>query len=150
MKVKAIVINTDGKNAIVESTRLSACEGCHKNENGGCSVCSLMGANKKTTSRAKNTVKAEVGDTVEIETETKTVIFYAALVFIFPIIVALALYFVADAMSLSNTATYVCAFLGLVLAFALVWLYSKFVIRNKNDVKIISVISKRDKNDENK
>ena len=80
MKVKAKVISTDGIFALVESERLSACDGCHKHAE-GCSVCSLMGSNKKITSRAKNNIGASVGDEVEIETETKTVLFYAVLVF---------------------------------------------------------------------
>ena len=91
MKVKAKVVRLEGKAAIVESERLSACEGCHKHAE-GCSVCSLMGGNKIIYARAKNNVGAKPGDIVEIETETKTVLFYALLVFILPLAVMLTFY----------------------------------------------------------
>ena len=44
MKTTATVIarNADGT-VTVEVTRASACEGCHKKEAGGCSVCALLG-----------------------------------------------------------------------------------------------------------
>ena len=67
MVTKAMVIQTEGKIAIVETKRLSACDGCHKQLEGeSCSVCSLMGGNTTLTSRADNSIGAQVGDTVEI------------------------------------------------------------------------------------
>lgn len=143
MKVKAKVISTDGIFALVESERLSACDGCHKHAE-GCSVCSLMGSNKKITSRAKNNIGASVGDDVEIETETKTVLFYAVLVFILPLVVMLALYALASYYDLSEPFRYGAAALGLVLTYLCVWLYSKFSVSKKYDVRIVKIISKTD------
>ncbi len=142
MRVKATVISTEGNIAIVESERLSACDGCHKHAE-GCSVCSLMGSNKKITSRAKNTLGATVGDMVEIETETKTVLFYAMLVFIFPLVIMLALYALAGVLELSEPFRYVTSLCGFALTYLCIWLYSKFKVSKKYDVKIVNIISKK-------
>lgn len=143
MKVKAIVISTDGKSAIVESERLAACDGCHKHAE-GCSVCSLMGSNKKITSRARNDVGASVGDTVEIETETKTVLFYSMIVFILPIVIMLALYAVAGFFELREPLRYVVSLSGFVISFICIWLYSKFNVSKKYDVKIVNIVLKNE------
>ncbi len=143
MRVKATVISTDGNSAIVESERLAACDGCHKHTE-GCSVCSLMGSNKKITSRAKNTLGASVGDIVEIETETKIVLFYAMLVFILPLVIMLSLYALAGFFDLSEPIRYGAALGGFVLAFLCIWLYSKFRVSKKHDVIIVKIISKTD------
>ena len=143
MRVKATVIGTDGDIALVESERLSGCEGCHKHAE-GCSVCSLMGSNKKITSRAKNSLGASVGDTVEIETETKTVLFYGMLVFILPLVIMLALYALAGYFDLSEPFRYGAAFCGFVLTFICIWIYSKLKVSKKYDVRIVNIISKTD------
>jgi len=44
METKATVIATEGKYAIVETKRKSACDGCHKQKEGSsCAMCTLMG-----------------------------------------------------------------------------------------------------------
>lgn len=143
MRVKATVISTDGNIATVESERLSACEGCHKHAE-GCSVCSLMGSNKKITSRAKNPLGASVGDTVEIETETKTVLFYAMLVFLLPLVIMLVIYALTGYFDLSEPFKYGAALVGFVLTFLGIWLYSKFMVSKKYDVRIVNITSKTD------
>ena len=142
MRVKAKVKQVEEKYALVESERLSACEGCHKHAE-GCSVCSLMGSNKIISAKAKNSVGAEVGDTVEIETETKTVLFYAMLVFILPVAVMLVLYGGASMASVPEALCYVLAFGGFVLTFAGLGLYSRLRVSKKYDAQIIRIIEKK-------
>lgn len=142
MRVKATVISTDGERAIVESERLAACEGCHKNAE-GCSVCSLMGSNKVIKAIAKNTLGASEGDIVEIETETKTVLFYAMLVFILPLVIMLGLYAVFGAFRFSEPIRCVAAFGGFAFTFLCIWCYSKYKVSKKYDVKIVSIITKK-------
>ena len=67
MQTKATVISVDGLYATVEAERNSACDGCHKAEEGGCSVCTLMGSDRKIATRAINEIGAKVGDRVVIE-----------------------------------------------------------------------------------
>ncbi len=142
MRVKAKVKQVEDKYALVESERLSACEGCHKHAE-GCSVCSLMGSNKIISAKAKNSVGAEVGDTVEIETETKTVLFYAMLVFILPLAVMLVLYGGASMASVPEALCYVLAFGGFVLTFAGLGLYSRLRVSEKYDAQIIRIVEKK-------
>lgn len=142
MRVKATVKSVEGKIAIVESERLSACEGCHKHAE-GCSVCSLMGGNSKITAKAKNTAHADVGDVVEIETETKTVLFYAMIVFVLPLLVMLCIYALMGLFDVTEPIRYGVTLLGFVLTFLGIWLYSKFRVSKKYDVEIVNIISRK-------
>ncbi len=142
MNVNAKVVKTDGDFAVVESKRLSACEGCHRQAE-GCSVCSVMGADKTVSIRAKNNIGAAEGDIVEIETKTRTVLFYALMVFILPIIAALAFYGVACYLDIEEKLRYIPAALGFVIAFFFIWLYSKFVVAKRCDAEIVKIIKKK-------
>ncbi|NLK39510.1 MAG: SoxR reducing system RseC family protein, partial [Clostridiales bacterium] len=93
MRRRAKVVE-GGEIATIEIMRSSACDGCHKN-GGGCVSCDIFGLNKTITAKAENRVGAAAGDRVIIETESGRVIGYAAVVFLLPIVVALALYFAA-------------------------------------------------------
>ncbi len=142
MRVKATVKSVEGKLAIVESERLSACDGCHKHAE-GCSVCSLMGGNRIITSRAENTVGASVGDVVEIETETRTVLFYAMIVFILPLVIMLSIYALMGYFDLSEPIRYGGALAGFALTFLGIWLYSRFRVSKKYDVEIVNILSRK-------
>lgn len=146
MRVKATVIRLEKKFAIVESERLSACEGCHKHAE-GCSVCSLMGPNKKISAKAKNTLGAGLGDIVEIETQTKTVMFYSFLVFVLPIALMLAFYGIASFFGLAELWRCLAAIGGFVLTFIFLLIYSKFRVENKCDAEIIKIIERKENAD---
>lgn len=143
MRTKATVKEISGSLAIVESERLSACEGCHKHEE-GCSVCSLMGSNRKITARAFNRVGAEVGDVVEIETETKKVLFYAMLVFLLPVVLMIGIYFFASWLGGSQPVCILSAFGGFAAVFLALWLYSGRRISRRYDTEIVSVLKKKE------
>jgi radical SAM superfamily enzyme with C-terminal helix-hairpin-helix motif len=61
MRTKARVIESDGEYVTVLCERTSACDGCHKQAEGECSVCSLMASGKTMKTRAYNAVGAVVG-----------------------------------------------------------------------------------------
>lgn len=84
MKQDALVIKTDGDKATVTVLRKEACSHC-----AGRVVC---GNAKTMTVVAKNTADAAVGDTVVIETPTESVLGYAALVFLAPVLLSIVLY----------------------------------------------------------
>ena len=68
METKATVIATEGKYAIVETKRKSACDGCHKQKEGSsCAMCTLMGDKAELRTRANNPIGARVGDEVTFE-----------------------------------------------------------------------------------
>ena len=62
------VIETSGEIATVEVRRASACEGCHKNAEGGCAVCGLLGGEKIRTMKTKagNGIGAKIGEDVTV------------------------------------------------------------------------------------
>ncbi len=141
MKTRAVVIALDGDYATVETERTSACEGCHKAEEGGCSVCSLMASNRKLATRAKNTVGAAVGDTVTVESETARLLWYAALVFLLPILVA-ALAWCVTLLLDANIAWQIAgAVIGFVGTFVGIFFYSKHLKKTHCDVEIIEIVT---------
>ena len=94
MKTTGKVVELRGEEAVVETERLSACEGCHKMQEGqSCSVCSLMNGNRSLRTKAQNPIGAKVGDLVSVESETHRILGYAALVFLLPLVLAMAGWF---------------------------------------------------------
>ena len=143
MKNEAKVIATDGIYATVEVERSSACEGCHKSEDGqGCSVCTLMGGNRKFSATAHNKMRACVGDRVVIETKTERVMLYALLVFLLPVVVAILGFVVASFMTDRAVWQTVGAAIGFGLSFLGLFIYSRNVQKKRCDIEITEIIAK--------
>ena len=87
--------------ATVEVRRTSACEGCHKRADGGCSVCTLMGGENSRVTRttARNPLGAKVGDRVRIESPASRVLLWAAAVFLLPLAMSAAGFAIASALT---------------------------------------------------
>jgi positive regulator of sigma E activity len=144
-EAKVISVSADGRFALVENDRKSACEGCHMStKDGGCSVCSLTGADRRITTKAYNKIGARVGDTVAISTGTGRVLGYAWLVFLMPILFALLGWWIGSGVFSDQMLAGIFAAAGIVLCFGLVWLYSKLVVEKRCDAEIVSVISRGD------
>lgn len=88
MKQKGKVISADGDYARVEVMRTSACVGCSQQE--GCIACK-----KKIESTAYNPLGAKQGDTVTLESRSSTVLFYALLVFVLPLVLTISAYLIS-------------------------------------------------------
>lgn len=140
MRTNARVIATNGKHATVLCSRTSACEGCHKQSEGDCSVCSLMGGNKTMQAEAYNAIGARVGETVEIETATSRVLGYAALVFLLPVIAVILGYLVSAFWTQEAVWRYVFAAVLLVLTFVGIRIYSKHREGKTPDITIVAVV----------
>ncbi len=141
MKTKAIVIALDGDYATVQTERTSACDGCHKAEEGGCSVCSLMASNRKIATRAKNTVGASIGDRVTVESETSRLLWYAALVFLLPILAAALLWCVTLLFNADVAWQIAGACIGFAGAFVGIFFYSKHLKKTHCDVEIVEIVT---------
>jgi len=100
MKQTGVVIEIIGNLAKVECDRQSACDMCEN-----ASVCTEKC--KKVYATAENTVNAEIGDFVEIETESKRVLKNAFIVFFLPVILSFVAYFVTERFFGSTPATIV-------------------------------------------
>ena len=143
MKTVATVIETPEKEiAIVRVERQSACEGCHRaTEEGGCSVCTLLGGKNAAHAQARNTVGAVVGDRVEIESRTGRILLYAALVFLVPVVALIAGYLVGGAIG-GEIAALIGAGSLFLLSLTVLYCYSRFVVAKRVDIEIVSVVTK--------
>ncbi len=141
MQTKATVIEIDGIYATVESERSSACEGCHKAADGGCSVCSMMGSERKIATRALNTAGAAVGDIVLIESSTRRMLWYAVLVFIIPVLLAFAGWGIAALLTAIIWWRIAGALIGFFGTFIGIYFYSRYLKKTHCDVEIVEIVN---------
>lgn len=142
METKATVISTEGKFAMVETKRKSACDGCHKQKEGtSCAMCTLMGDKADLRTRANNSIGARVGDEVVIESPSGRVLAYGALVFLMPLLLGLFVYFMCALVSSSEPIRLCGALLAFGGAYVFLWLYSRRVIARRCDVTITRILS---------
>ncbi len=107
MKRNAVVESVFGEKAKVSFLREEACGSC-----AGRHFCTNA---KKTSAEVKNSVGARVGDTVEIETKTASVLLYCLILFLAPIILALAMYLIF--VNINTVLAYVFTAVGFVLPY---------------------------------
>ncbi|MBQ8311108.1 MAG: SoxR reducing system RseC family protein [Clostridia bacterium] len=149
MQTKATVVAVDGDFATVESVRTSACEGCHKAEDGGCSVCSLMGSDQKISTRAYNPIGAVVGDRVMVESNTGRILLYAAIVFLLPLVLGF-LFWGLTACLTDSILWQVCGgCFGFVICFVGVFFYSRNKRKKSFDVEIIEIVESENRDRRN-
>ncbi len=142
MRSEGRVVSVDGKYAVVATERRAACEGCHKrNEDGSCSVCTLLGGESRLDTKALNRAGAEVGDTVALESSSGRMLGYAALVFLLPCVLAIVVYAILSCFTQNNTVLSISALGGFAAGLAGAALYSRFCARDRVDVVITEVIS---------
>ena len=148
MRQRAVVVETEGVKAKILVKRTSMCEGCHKNKDsdcsGHCEITTLFGSNDKMTAYAENKIGAGVGDTVEIDTESRTVLSYAALVFVFPIVLATVMYLLFDGIFHIDTVSAAGAAAGFILAFVLCVAFDRHKRAGECDIKIVGIVSRAD------
>ena len=113
MKQKVMVLSTSGNMARVSYRRPSACHGdCSKCAGG----CGSMAAKEEIIVSAENLIGAKTGDSVYIEGETKKVAWAIVLVYVIPVVLFLAGYFLGQQWGCGNLIGVLGFFLGLALA----------------------------------
>lgn len=141
MRQRAVVIEVNEGHTIVETSRRTMCEGCHGGCSGGhCDITGLVSNGGVMRVEADNTIGAAVGDTVELETESKTVLSYAAIVFMLPIAVCMVLYAVVYGAVQKESAGLIVAGIGFVLTFVGISVFDKKCKNGKKDIKIVEII----------
>ncbi len=138
------VVKIEGDIAVVEVMRTSACEGCHKSAEGGCSVCTLMGGdrNRAVQTRAGNPLSAEVGDRVKIESPAGRVLLWAGAVFILPLIMVAVGFGIAVAFTDEILWRTAGAVAGFVLSFIGLRILSGILKNRTPDASITEIIQK--------
>ncbi|MBE6588660.1 MAG: hypothetical protein E7643_00650 [Ruminococcaceae bacterium] len=148
MQTKAIVTEVHDSYAIVVTERTSACDGCHKAEEGGCSVCSLMSSDRKMSARASNDIGARVGDHVAVESDTGRMLFYAALIFVLPLVLGILSWAIVATFTDSSTAQALGGFGGFLLCFLAVFLYSRSLKDRRCEIRITEILDSDARNEE--
>lgn len=148
MQRTAVVVNDIGNNIKeIEVSRETACEGC--SQQGSCHACIMLGDSKKNRAmrtKAFDPLGAQVGDRVEVETESSTVIKYAAEVFLLPIILGAVGYLLGESLgakiseSIGKFLPLICSLVGFAAAFAYVKLVPAKRAEMNCDVKIVRII----------
>lgn len=143
MRQRAVVLKTDNGIAEIEVSRATMCDGCQKNGDCGhsCELSGIISGGKKMTTNAVNKIGARVGDTVEVETESKKVLGYAALVFAVPIFVCAFFYFLADVIFDTEAVSLAAAGIGFVLSFVGLSLFDRVKKKAPPDIVIVSVLT---------
>lgn len=144
MRQTAVVISKKGNIAEIRVERASMCDGCtHKQcESHTCAAGNLMGADKTMVTHAYNAVDADVGDTVSVETATKKVLTYAALVFLMPLVFCGAFYAIGNVVFHSAAGAYGLAGGGFLLAFCMIAIVERRVEKHRPDIVIRAVLRK--------
>ncbi len=148
MQRTAVVVEDLGKGLKeVEVSRQTACEGC--SQSGECHACIMLGDEKKNRNmrtKARDPLGARVGDRVEIETDSATVIKYAAQVFLLPIVLGATGYlfgeWLADFVSenIGKLLPLFCSLAGFAVAFVYVKFFPAKSAENKCDVTIVKIL----------
>ena len=140
-KARVLSVSPDGRTAVVETERKSACEGCHKSSE-GCTACSLLGPDRKISCTALNQAGAAAGDTVTLTSATGLMLLYAAAVFIMPIAAGIAAYYISSALGAGEAVRGAAAAAAFILVFAAAGIYSAVRSKKTPDV-VISAVQKR-------
>ena len=140
MQTRATVTEVHDTYAIIVTERTSACEGCHKAQEGGCSVCSLMGSDRKMSARALNEIGARVGDRVTVESDTGRMLWYAALIFLLPLAIGILAWAIAAAISKEVFVQAIGGFGGFLISFFAVIVYSRHVKDRRCEIKIMEIL----------
>ena len=107
---KAVLANGMAQIAVERDTACGAAHSCHD-----CAGCEKMMTNTNTVVTAFNDVNAGKGDVVKVRGENKVFFKTAAIVYIVPLILAMAAYFVAMGMGLGEGLQVLVTFVGFAL-----------------------------------
>lgn len=128
LRQDALVIH-GGKIARVMVLRSSACTG-------DCEGCGFCEEGRPLYADAYNAVRAEEGQSVVVETATNVVMTSAVLVYLLPLAVFLATYFIVQALGAGNTVCVLCAIAGYAASF----LIARFYNRRRSDKPACTIV----------
>lgn len=134
MKQTAIVIEVKDGKATVEVERSSACAGC--SESHDCIACK-----KKIRVTADNAAGANVGDRVVIESGSERILGYAALVFVLPLLLAFAAFFIARGVGAGDTVSLICCVAAFVVSLSVILPLLNKSAKSKNKITVVGKIT---------
>ena len=142
MTRNAIVVETTPDYAVVEVTRESACAGCHNSDN--CSICKIgLTDHAEMRSKAANPLGAREGDTVQIETDSATILQYSAAVFLLPLALGAAGYIIGYIADFDIMIRYIISLIGFAAAFVILKIFLEKRAAKRLDVRITQIIARK-------
>ncbi len=142
MTRNAIVVETTPDYAVVEVTRESACAGCHNSDN--CSICKIgLTDHAEMRSKAANPLGAREGDTVQIETDSATILHYSAAVFLLPLALGAAGYIIGYIADFDIKIRYIISLIGFSAAFVILKIFLEKRAAKRLDVRITQIIARK-------
>ena len=142
MTRNAIVVETTPDYAVVEVTRESACAGCHNSDN--CSICKIgLTDHAEMRSKAANPLGAREGDTVQIETDSATMLHYSAAVFLLPLALGAAGYIIGYIADFDIMIRYIISLIGFAAAFVILKIFLEKRAAKRLDVRITQIIARK-------
>lgn len=142
MTRNAIVVETTPDYAVVEVTRESACAGCHNSDN--CSICKIgLTDHAEIRSKAANPLGAREGDTVQIETDSATILHYSAAVFLLPLALGAAGYIIGYIADFDIMIRYIISLIGFAAAFVILKIFLEKRAAKRLDVRITQIIARK-------
>lgn len=142
MTRNAIVVETTPDYAVVEVTRESACAGCHNSDN--CSICKIgLTDHAEMRSKAANPLGAREGDTVQIETDSATILHYSAAVFLLPLALGAAGYIIGYIADFDIMIRYIISLIGFAAAFVILKIFLEKRAAKRLDVRITQIVARK-------
>lgn len=142
MTRNAIVVETTPDYAVVEVTRESACARCHNSDN--CSICKIgLTDHAEMRSKAANPLGAREGDTVQIETDSATILHYSAAVFLLPLALGAAGYIIGYIADFDIMIRYIISLIGFAAAFVILKIFLEKRAAKRLDVRITQIIARK-------
>lgn len=132
MRTTGKVIKVNGNKALISVERTTSCGGSCANCAGNCKIAD-------NSIEADNTLGAKTGEFVVIETETKSVLKSAFLVYIVPIVLLCLGYFAAECAGYKENISMICGFLLFLLTFLCLHFYDKKQ-RKELSTKIVEIV----------
>ncbi len=138
MLSEGFVLKVDGEFATVGVKRHTACDTCRANCGGHCDKTSTV------ETVVKNTLGAKPGDRVRLYSRTSTVMSFAIIVFVLPLIMAFAGYAVPQLLGGSIAINAIICVTSFILTYVIIWrIYGKRkshetiemyeILENRND-----------------
>ncbi len=83
-----------------------------------------------------------MGDKVILESQTDRMLWYALLVFVLPLIIGFLFWWGSSIFTKDVALQALSGFLGFVISFFCVFLYSKFIQKKRCDIAVIEILTK--------
>ena len=135
MNKKAYVKEITGGKAVLSVKRVCACAGKDT-----CDTKCFTLQNDVMEVKIDNEIGAKIGDFVEVEGKSSSILMYSAIIFILPIFTGLLLYFIAGIFTKNIMLPYIISGIGFILSIVFLYFFMNKLAKSKNNFKITKIL----------